>query len=91
MKKQAKKQAKKTFLRLFGFRGVLDFDVFCSYNRECSAESVMTAGEAVIMKVLYLTDPAYAAKGRRYCEEDIFITDRLKERFDIALCHPGCA
>lgn len=39
-------------------------------------------------KLLYLTDLNYQAKGRVYCEEDIFLTGRLKEHFDIALCHP---
>ena len=42
-------------------------------------------------KILYLTDLAYQAKGRNYCEEDIYITHRLKKRFDIVLCHPECA
>lgn len=41
--------------------------------------------------VLYLTDLAYQAKGRRYCDEDIFITDRLKNEFDLVRCHPNCA
>ncbi|MDX6361807.1 MAG: hypothetical protein QOC85_810 [Streptomyces sp.] len=39
-------------------------------------------------RVLYVTDLAYEAKGRRYCDEDIFLTARLREDFDIALCHP---
>lgn len=39
-------------------------------------------------KLLYLTDLNYQAKGRVYCEEDIFLTGRLQEHFDIALCHP---
>ncbi|MEV6264715.1 hypothetical protein AB0M42_28755 [Streptomyces sp. NPDC051784] len=38
--------------------------------------------------VLYVTDLAYEARGRRYCDEDIFLTSRLREDFDIALCHP---
>lgn len=42
-------------------------------------------------KLLYLTDLNYEAKGRNYCEEDIYITGRLKDHFDIALCHPKCA
>ena len=42
-------------------------------------------------KILYLTDLAYQAKGRNYCEEDIFITDRLKDKFDVVLCHPECS
>ena len=42
-------------------------------------------------KILYLTDLAYQAKGRNYCEEDIYITSHLKDRYDIALCHPKCS
>ncbi|ACZ88342.1 hypothetical protein [Streptosporangium roseum] len=38
--------------------------------------------------VLYVTDLAYQARGRRYCDEDIFLTSRLREDFDVALCHP---
>ncbi|MEU1055804.1 hypothetical protein ABZ397_25035 [Streptomyces sp. NPDC005876] len=39
-------------------------------------------------RVLYVTDLAYPARGRRYCDEDIFLTARLREEFDLALCHP---
>ncbi len=39
-------------------------------------------------RVLYVTDLAYEARGRRYCDEDIQLTARLRGRFDIALCHP---
>lgn len=39
-------------------------------------------------RVLYVTDLAYPARGRRYCDEDIFLTSRLREHFDLALCHP---
>ena len=42
-------------------------------------------------RILYLTDLSYQAKGRVYSEEDIYITDRLKENFDVVLCHPVCA
>lgn len=42
-------------------------------------------------KLLYLSDLSYQAKGRNYCEEDIFITSQLKEHFHVALCHPQCA
>lgn len=35
-----------------------------------------------------MTDLAYQARGRRYCDEDIYLTSRLRERFDLALCHP---
>ncbi|MEV6103679.1 hypothetical protein AB0M28_03065 [Streptomyces sp. NPDC051940] len=38
--------------------------------------------------VLFVTDLAYPARGRRYCDEDIALTSRLRESFDIALCHP---
>ncbi|MFF8095239.1 hypothetical protein [Streptomyces sp. NPDC016675] len=40
-------------------------------------------------RLLYVTDLAYEARGRRYCDEDIFLTSRLREDFDLALCHPG--
>lgn len=40
--------------------------------------------------ILYLTDYAYQAKGRRYCDEDIRITDFLRGRFHVATCHPAC-
>ncbi|MGV9883754.1 hypothetical protein [Streptomyces sp. NPDC003006] len=39
-------------------------------------------------RVLIVTDLAYQAKGRRYCDEDIYLTARLREDFDVALCHP---
>ena len=42
-------------------------------------------------KILYLTDLCYQAKGRNYSEEDIYITDKLKDSFDVVLCHPKCA
>ncbi|QCD54261.1 hypothetical protein [Streptomyces hawaiiensis] len=39
-------------------------------------------------RVLFVTDLAYQARGRRYCDEDIFLTSRLRDDFHIALCHP---
>ncbi|MFE0257568.1 hypothetical protein [Streptomyces sp. NPDC059010] len=39
-------------------------------------------------RILYVTDLAYQARGRRYCDEDIFLTSRLRDDFDLALCHP---
>jgi hypothetical protein len=39
-------------------------------------------------RILYVTDLAYPARGRRYCDEDIDLTSRLREEFDLALCHP---
>ncbi|MER5743570.1 hypothetical protein ACFV97_16100 [Streptomyces sp. NPDC059913] len=38
--------------------------------------------------VLYVTDLAYPARGRRYGDEDISLTARLREDFALALCHP---
>ncbi|MFI9328808.1 hypothetical protein ACIGZJ_14820 [Kitasatospora sp. NPDC052868] len=38
--------------------------------------------------VLFVTDLAYQARGRRYCDEDIELSSRLRADFDIALCHP---
>ncbi|MEV0440999.1 hypothetical protein AB0I84_05275 [Streptomyces spectabilis] len=39
-------------------------------------------------RLLYVTDLAYEARGRRYCDEDIHLSARLREGFDVALCHP---
>ncbi|GHD88461.1 hypothetical protein [Streptomyces naganishii] len=39
-------------------------------------------------RILYVTDPAYPARGRRYGDEDIALTGRLREDFTLALCHP---
>lgn len=39
-------------------------------------------------KILYLTDLYYPAKGRNYFEEDLYITRRLNDYFDLVLCHP---
>ncbi|MEU6165433.1 hypothetical protein [Streptomyces tanashiensis] len=39
-------------------------------------------------RLLYVTDLAYPARGRRYCDEDIHLTARLRADFDLALCHP---
>ncbi|MGK5729797.1 hypothetical protein [Streptomyces sp. URMC 124] len=43
---------------------------------------------SVRSRLLYVTDLAYPAKGRRYCDEDIYLSSRLREDFDVALCHP---
>lgn len=42
-------------------------------------------------RVLYVTDLTYQAQGRRYCDEDIYLADRLRAQFDVALCHPSQA
>ncbi|GAB2953970.1 MULTISPECIES: hypothetical protein [Streptomyces] len=39
-------------------------------------------------RLLYVTDLAYPARGRRYGDEDVFLTSRLRAEFDLALCHP---
>ncbi|MFH8798442.1 hypothetical protein ACH4F6_02400 [Streptomyces sp. NPDC017936] len=39
-------------------------------------------------RLLYVTDLAYQARGRRYCDEDILLGSRLRADFDLALCHP---
>ncbi|OZD08420.1 hypothetical protein CH275_04455 [Rhodococcus sp. 06-235-1A] len=39
-------------------------------------------------RVLFVTDLAYLSSGRRYCDEDIFLSSQLREWVDIALCHP---
>ncbi|MEU2563536.1 hypothetical protein ABZ626_29995 [Streptomyces longispororuber] len=41
-----------------------------------------------VPRLLYVTDLAYEARGRRYCDEDIQLSARLCEDFDVALCHP---
>ncbi|MEV8377648.1 hypothetical protein AB0P21_33225 [Kribbella sp. NPDC056861] len=39
-------------------------------------------------KILYVTDLTYPARGRRYGEEDSYLTRQLRDHFDLALCHP---
>ncbi|MFB6697728.1 hypothetical protein [Streptomyces rubiginosohelvolus] len=51
----------------------------------------MTAASPVGVRrpsLLLVTDLAYEARGRRYCDEDIFLASRLRGAFDVALCHP---
>ncbi len=38
--------------------------------------------------LLYVTDLTYPAKGRRYGDEDVHLSARLRADFDLALCHP---
>ncbi|WP_222106063.1 hypothetical protein [Catellatospora sichuanensis] len=40
------------------------------------------------LRVLYVSDLAYQARGRRYCDEDIYLTSQLRKYFDLAVCHP---
>ncbi|MET4924797.1 hypothetical protein P3L51_20980 [Streptomyces sp. PSRA5] len=46
---------------------------------------------AVPPRVLYVTDLAYEANGRRYCDEDILFSSRLRRDFTVAMCHPADA
>jgi hypothetical protein len=39
-------------------------------------------------RLLYVTDLAYQAQGRRYCDEDIYVSSRLRADFDVGLSHP---
>lgn len=38
--------------------------------------------------ILYLTDLYYPAQGRKYYEEDLYFTSRLKVHFDLLIGHP---
>ena len=42
-------------------------------------------------RILYVTDLHYAAKGRVYRDEDMYVTSRLGDHFDLALCSPLAA
>lgn len=39
-------------------------------------------------KLLYASHLTYPARGRRYCDEDIYLTSKLRDHFDLAICHP---
>src|SRR5262245_37306252 len=39
-------------------------------------------------RLLYVTNFGYPARGRDYPTEDIMLTGRLRDEFDLALCHP---
>jgi hypothetical protein len=38
--------------------------------------------------LLYVTDLYYDAQGRDYAQEDIFLTSKLRETFNLTICHP---
>lgn len=42
-------------------------------------------------KLLFVTDLYYQAKGRIYYEEDMFLSEKLGQFFDLCLCHPKSA
>lgn len=44
-----------------------------------------------IPKLLFVTDLAYKANARVYCDEDIALSSDLNQRFHVALCHPKSA
>jgi hypothetical protein len=39
-------------------------------------------------RLLYVTDLSYPARGRRYGDEDVDLSARLRDAYDVALCHP---
>lgn len=39
-------------------------------------------------RMLFVTDFTYQARGRRYCDEDLFLSSRLRGSFHVATCHP---
>lgn len=41
-----------------------------------------------MISILYITDLYYQAKGRKYHEEDLYVTSQLKEQFNLLICHP---
>lgn len=43
------------------------------------------------LRILYVSDLAYEAKGRRYCDEDIYLSAQLGHDFDVAICPPLAA
>ncbi|MFE4873416.1 hypothetical protein [Streptomyces sp. NPDC056682] len=43
---------------------------------------------SVQTSVLYVTDLSYEAQGRRYGDEDVFLSSRLRDTFAVAVCHP---
>ncbi|MCO0599890.1 hypothetical protein NGI46_21050 [Peribacillus butanolivorans] len=38
--------------------------------------------------LLFVTDLYYEAKGRNYYEEDLFLTSKIREDFQVVICHP---
>jgi len=40
------------------------------------------------LRILYVSDLAYEAKGRRYCDEDIYPSAHLGDDFDVSICPP---
>ena len=43
---------------------------------------------AMSPRVLLVTDLTYPARGRRYCDEDIWLSSALREHVTLSLCHP---
>lgn len=39
-------------------------------------------------RILFVTDLYYNANGRRYYEEDLFITSKLRDEFKLVICNP---
>lgn len=51
-------------------------------------KNLKKAGEGVMKTLLFVTDLYYEAKGRNYYEEDLFLTSKLREAFNLVICHP---
>jgi hypothetical protein len=59
--------------------------IWLALAEACMGRSGMTSARP---RMLFVSDLTYPAAGRRYCDEDIFLSSRLRESFDVALCHP---
>ncbi|MGJ0121109.1 hypothetical protein ACQ7HM_18045 [Williamsia sp. MIQD14] len=57
----------------------------------CSVRSRRLVAMTVRPRMSFLTDPEYAAAGRRYCAEDIYLAGRLGDDFAVASTHPDHA
>lgn len=51
-------------------------------------KNLRRAGEGAMKTILFVTDLYYEAKGRNYYEEDLFLTSKLREAFNLVICHP---
>src|SRR5262245_28299659 len=62
---------------------------FClSEPQAIPASSERSAMSSARPRMLFVSDLTYPARGRRYCDEDIHLSSRLRASFDVAVCHP---
>lgn len=52
------------------------------------APNYLVSLSCVRPRLLYVTNFGYPARGRDYPTEDIMLTGRLRDEFDLAVCHP---